>query len=776
MTRAPARMRRVQVTVHGVVQGVGYRPFVYRLAHELGLTGDVRNAGGQVVARVAGDTDSIAEFVVRLQNSAPAAAVIDDIAVTPLAAGIELSPDFAVADSGPGTTPRLAARVPPDLAICPACLRELFDPADRRYRYPFLNCTDCGPRATVIDALPYDRERTAMREFPLCPACAAEYRDPADRRFHAEPTSCPDCGPRLNWLPTGATGDDALSAACAAVAAGGIVAIKGIGGYQLVCDAQAAHTVARLRACKPRPTKPLAVMVRDLAAARTLGAVDTVAAGLLTSPAAPIVLLPRRVDAPVAADIAPGTATIGVFLPYSPLHHLLLAELDRPLVVTSGNRGGVPTVIDDAAAVAALGPIVDGVLCHDRAIRARYDDSVVRVVAGRTVTLRRARGYAPGALPLPIFASKPVLAVGAQLKHTAALAISDTTSIGPHLGDLADADAYAAFEAGTDALCRLSGAHPEFVAHDRHPGYLSTAYARAHWPVDRRIVIQHHHAHVAATAAEHLVSDPFVGIALDGLGFGDDGTLWGGEVLLANYTGYRRVGRFATAPLPGGAAAVRRPARMALGYLWGAESFGTVLPEDAAAGLLDRLPERETAAVRAMIERNINCPRASSAGRLFDALAALLGLCDDNSYEGEAAVRLEAAAAEFAGTASEPLRWALHRHDGLLVYDPAPTLCEALACDRPAGEIAARFHRTIAEVVVAMAVDAAAVLAPDAVVCLGGGVFQNALLTSLVLSGLAYAGLKGLVGERVPMNDGGICYGQAAIAAATIANPYPTND
>ncbi|PSK29153.1 carbamoyltransferase HypF [Nocardia seriolae] len=791
--------RRARIIVHGIVQGVGFRPFVYRLAREYGLSGDVCNAGGQVVVRVAGDAASVADFIVRLRDSAPPAARVERVTVAALEPDAVPGPDFSVVDSVISVGDSAAAviggvgsvvdgvaggeygtaRLPPDLATCAACARELFDPADRRYRYPFLNCTDCGPRATVIDALPYDRERTAMRVFPMCAACEREYRDPADRRFHAEPICCPDCGPRLSWLADGEhpseSGDSALLAACAVVAGGGIVAVKGVGGFQLVCDAAAAEAVTRLRKAKPRPAKPLAVMVRDLATARTLGTVDELAAAQLGSAAAPIVLLPRRPQAP----IAPGVATIGVFLPYSPLHHLLLAELDRPLVVTSGNRGGAPTLTEDPA---ALRPLADGILTHDRPIRSRYDDSVVRIVAARTITVRRARGFAPTALPLPVPADIPILAVDAQLKHTVAVAVSDSATIGPHLGDLADADTRDAFERSADELCRLHGVRPEFVAHDCHPGYLSTQYARRGWQPDRRIPVQHHHAHVAATAAEHGVTGRFIGIALDGLGFGDDGTLWGGEALLADYTGYRRVARFATAPLPGGEAAVRRPARMALGYLFGAETFGgQPIPPELAAELLRRTGPRETTMIRAMIERDVNCPRASSAGRLFDALAALLGLCDDNTYEGEAAVRLEAAATTCPHPVA-PLRWTLHRRDGLLVYDPVPTLRHALELlgEQQVGVIAARFHRTVAEVVVAFATEAADRCGPtdpgmtgpgSAVgrgdtVCLGGGVFQNALLTKLVLAGLAAAGFDACAGERIPMNDGGISYGQAVIAAA----------
>lgn len=747
---------RVRIDVRGTVQGVGFRPFVHRLATELGLDGDVRNAGGCVVIRLAGKR--IGDFLPRLTSSAPPNASVTGVDVTGLPARDRIAPGFRIAPSTAG----LGGEVPPDLATCPDCVRELFDPADRRHRYPFLSCTACGPRATILRRLPYDRVSTSMRSFPLCPACAAEYRDPADRRFHAEPIACPDCGPRLSWSAT--RGENALAAACAVLAEGGIVAVKGLGGYQLVCDAADESAIQRLRQGKARPAKPLAVLAEGLAGARLLSFVDAAAAELLTSAEAPIVLLPRRPGASLAEGIAPGLAEIGVFLATTPLHHLLLAALFRPLVVTSGNCSGGPIVVDDADALTTLGPICDGILGHDRPIWSRYDDSVARTRHGRISLIRRARGYAPAALPLPFPAPEPVLALGAQLKHTCTLARDELAHLGPHTGDLENAETFTAFKRTAGDLLRWHQTAPDWCAHDLHPGYLSTQYARR-WPETRRIPVQHHHAHVAATAAEHGVTEPFVGVALDGLGLGTDGTFWGGEILLARHRDFSRFGRFATAPMPGGAAAVRRPARMALGYLYGAESFGSPIPEHLAAGLLSRVDDQERSVVRTAVARTFNCPRASSAGRLFDAMSAFLGLCDDTSYEGEAAVRLEAAAAGHDARAA--LDWQLHEQDGLWVYDPVPTLCDALrsTSDSPVGEVAARFHRTVAEVVVAMASKAAAAWGTD-IVCLGGGVFQNSLLTARVLDGLARAGLRALAGERVPMNDGGISYGQAAVACA----------
>ena len=496
---------------------------------------------------------------------APAAAIL------PVPFAIDASVDATTVD-------RL---FPPDIATCDACLAEIADPTDRRYRYPFTNCTDCGPRATIIDELPYDRARTTMRAFPLCAACASEYVDPANRRFHAEPVACPACGPRLAYRVTDAPApsahdEAALAATVSDLQAGRIVAVKGLGGYHLACDATDAAAVGRLRDRKRRWAKPFAVMVRDLAAARTLCRVSAAEAALLVGPARPIVLLvARRHGTPILAPgVAAGNRRLGIFLPYTPLHHLLLEAVGRPLVLTSGNLTDEPLATDDGDAAMRLAGLADAFLTHDREIRARYDDSVTRVVAGRESLVRRARGHAPEALGLPVAAMRPILAVGAELKHTFTLARGGRAHVAPHNGDLEDLATHRAFTDGLAHLSRLLALEPEVVAHDLHPEYLSTKYALAHFPAERRIAIQHHHAHVASCAAEHGISTPYVGVAYDGLGMGDDGTLWGGEILVADLVGYRRVARFGRAPLPGGALAVRRPYRMALGYLLGAEALG----------------------------------------------------------------------------------------------------------------------------------------------------------------------------------------------------------
>ncbi|MFD8307563.1 carbamoyltransferase HypF [Streptomyces sp. NPDC059690] len=755
-------VRRFQV--EGIVQGVGYRPFVYRTASALGLDGWVANVNGHVEGEVAGPSRDIEEFAARLRTDAPALARVRRIRLSDDARAY-LPAGFLVRHSPPGARDAASREIPPDAAICDACLRELRDPADRRHRYPFINCTDCGPRASIIEDLPYDRVRTTMRHFPLCADCATEYADPADRRFHAEPVACPACGPRLAWDEL--RGEEALRAAVKTVADGGIVALKGLGGYQLVCDAGESAAVAELRRRKRRPTKPFAVMVADLPAADRLARAGATEQAALTSPERPVVLLARRRwhgAPPLAAEVHPGLTRVGLFLPTTGLHHLLLDELARPLVVTSGNLSDEPLSIDDAEARHALAGVADGFLTHDRSIRSRYDDSVVQF-AGRTrITVRRARGLAPA--PLPLRAQRPVAGVGAQLKHTFTLAADGRAHLGPHTGDLADVTTHDAFVASYEHLKRLTGIEPAVLAHDLHPGYLSTRWAMAQ-PVPR-MAVQHHHAHVAACAAEHGVRGPFIGVAYDGLGLGEDGTLWGGEILVAGLSGFRRVGRFATAPLPGGDSAVRHPSRTALGLLLGAETLGSPRPYPwLTRPFTERLDPAEATAVRAMVARNVNCPRASSAGRLFDAVASLLGLCDRTGYEGEAAVLLETAAGDLHAV---PLAHRVVRAQGLWVYDPTPTVADLLRRrldGEPVEALAAAFHLTLGIVTAELVAQAVADGAPHTV-CLGGGCFVNRRLLTEVKRRLHAQGLRVLVGGEVPVGDGGISYGQAAVAAARL--------
>ena len=847
----PAGVGRVarRLEVSGIVQAVGFRPFVYRLGCEMALDGRVRNAAGRVEIEVAGEPSAIDGFVRRLRAEAPPRARVESVEMD------VLEPERAPA---PGSGFRILESVsvasgarlfPPDIATCDDCLRELFDPADRRYRYPFINCTNCGPRATIIEDLPYDRARTSMRDFPLCPACEREYRDPGDRRFHAEPVACPACGPQLAYRRPGdaaarETREAALQAAIADLAAGLIVAVKGLGGYHLACDATDPAAVARLRDRKRRWSKPFAVMVRDLDAARRLARVTDDEAALLTSPARPIVLVARSDDSaadgpataappagrPLAEGVVNGDRRVGLFLPYTPLHHLLLDGFRRPIVLTSGNLSDEPLATDDDDALARLGGIADAFLLHDREIRARYDDSVTRVVAGRESIIRRGRGYAPDPLDLPVAAPEPLLAVGAELKHTFTLASGDRAYVAPHTGDLEDMRTFRAFEQNLAHLRRLLALEPGLVVHDLHPAYLSTQYAMRHFPAGHRIGVQHHHAHVASCAAEAGLTSPVIGIAYDGLGMGDDGTFWGGEVLIADLSGYRRFARFALAPMPGGAMAVKKPYRMALGYLFGLEQDGEimrpdahppfragtgdtgaagaptgvpVLPSAVPAGLaepfLARLDPREVDVVRAQVARRLNAPLASSAGRLFDAVSSLLGIRDVVEHEAQAAVELEMradltdperacaapGAAEVEAAARgpvpvpstagaqpmEPLPYRLARRSGLLVYDPAPTLVgllEGRASGIPVSTLAARFQETIAEVTRELCATAREATGLRQV-CLSGGVFQNHWLATALLARLAGDGFEPFVNRSVPVNDGGISYGQAAIAAVRLA-------
>ena len=810
----PAERVARALEVRGVVQGVGFRPFVWRLATELGLDGTVINRAGQVDIEVAGSAEAVDSFVGRVRTDAPPVARVEDVAVRPSDLAIVEGSGFVIEESeAVASTERL---FPPDIATCDDCLRELADPADRRYRYPFTNCTNCGPRATIIDELPYDRAQTSMREFRLCAACEAEYRDPANRRFHAEPVACPDCGPRLTYrcsdsgspesqgefapanspAAPAAHREAALQAALADLRAGRIVAIKGLGGYHLACDATDPAAVARLRDRKHRWAKPFAVMVRDLAAARVQAEMSAEEEKLLVSSARPIVLVERRRHGATGAPrneempLADGVVTahperaaalnrrVGILLPYTPLHHLLLEGFGRPIVLTSGNLSDEPLATDDAEALERLAGIADSFLSHDREIRARYDDSVTRVVDGRESLIRRARGYAPEPLALPIATPQPVLAVGAELKHTFALARGGRAHVAPHTGDLEDLLTHRAFEANLAHLKRLLDIEPAYVAHDLHPAYLSTQYAVRHFPESRRIGVQHHHAHVASAAAEAGLTEPFIGVAFDGLGMGDDGTFWGGEVLVATLATYRRVARFGRAQMPGGALAVKKPYRMALGYLLSAEAFGpagAVKPEVAewldpelTRAFLDRLDPREVEVVRVQLARGLNAPVASSAGRLFDAAASLLGIRDVAEYEAQAAIELELLAEE--GSA-RPLPYEIVRQGDLLIYDPRPTL-RSLLEGRASGDsvehLAARFQETVAAVTRQLCGDVRAATGLAAV-ALSGGVFQNQWLATTLVRRLTRDGFEVHTNQRVPANDGGISYGQAAVAAARLA-------
>ncbi|HOE95072.1 MAG TPA: carbamoyltransferase HypF [Candidatus Sumerlaeota bacterium] len=757
---APVRLR---LAIRGAVQGIGFRPFLHRLARELDLTGWIANTGDGVVAELEGPADALAQALARVPAEAPPRAHIQSLEPTWLdAAGygdLVIRPSLA-------TAPRTL--IQPDIATCPQCLRELRDPADRRHRYPFINCALCGPRFTIIESLPYDRPHTTMRGFTMCERCRAEYGDPSDRRFHAQPIACPACGPQLAlWSTAGrvlAQRGEALARAADLLRRGGILALKGLGGFQLLVDARDEAGVARLRRLKRREAKPFAIMAPDLAAARRLCDIGPLEERLLRSSEAPIVLLDRREAA--AGDIAPAVAprnpTLGLMLPYTPLHHLLLDELGFPVVATSGNRGEEPICIDNQEALERLGPLCDALLVHDRPIRRHADDSIVRIVAGREQVLRRARGYAP--LPIAIRrAAPPLLAVGGHLKNTVALARGGEVFLSQHIGDLETPEARRAQEAAADDLARLLAVEPRRVACDLHPDYASTRFAHGRGlPVAE---VQHHAAHAWACLAENDLEPPALAVCWDGAGWGPDGTVWGGEFLAVDAEDCRRVGTLRTFPLPGGEAAMREGRRAALGLLW--EMLGPRLFDQSALAPVRNLTASERINFAAMLRRGLNSPRTSSAGRLFDAAAALLEVCSVSRFEGQAAMELEFAARR-AGPPPPAYPFRCVRSGGAAAeLDWRPTF-EALLAEHAAAQSpaipAARFHATLAAMIVAMAQREGRER-----VLLTGGCFQNRLLLELAIAGLRRAGFRPYWHQRVPPGDGGLALGQA-VAVARQAN------
>jgi hydrogenase maturation protein HypF len=693
----------------------------------------------------------VRELIATVRNDAPQLANVSAVTTTSVPPSGDA--DFSIVASRAGGS--LTASISPDTATCADCVAEVFDRSNRRYRYPFTNCTNCGPRFTIVRAVPYDRAATTMAGFAMCPQCQAEYADPSNRRFHAQPNACPVCGPQLRWNDR--RGDDALVGACDALRAGAIVAVKGIGGFHLAVDATNAVAVGELRRRKHRDDKPFAVMVADVASAHALCELDAAAVAALCSTARPVVLAPRRDDAPIAAGVAPGVADLGVILPYTPLHHLLLADLARPLVMTSGNLSDDPIAYDDADAAARLAGLVDGILGHDRPIHIRCDDSVVRSdAASETTVLRRARGYAPSPLALPVSADRTILAVGGELKNTVAITVGDSVVASHHLGDLEHLAAYQSFVHTIDHLGQLFGVRPDVIAHDLHPEYLSTKYAR---DLDAPLVaVQHHHAHVAACLVDHGRSERVLALAFDGLGYGPDATLWGGEFLVADLRESRRVGSLAPITLPGGAAAIREPWRMAVAWA-------------ERAGVAHGQRDDRAHAVTDLAQRGAG-PTTTSMGRLFDAVAALLGVRSAVSFEGQAAMELEALARRATPAAAE-LPITIERVDEALVLDPAPlvaALVRAATGGSDKAALAAAFHVAVGRA----ASDAALALASEhdlATVVLTGGVFQNVLLTRHVATSLRAGGLEVLTHRRVPPNDGGLSVGQAAVAAAQLAEP-----
>ncbi|WP_327640315.1 carbamoyltransferase HypF [Kribbella sp. NBC_00482] len=753
ITNEPERVRS-RALVTGVVQGVGFRPFVYALARELGLSGQVGNSAAGVVAEVEGPAAAVAAFGVRVRTDAPPLAVVATVTLETLPAvgGTE----FAILDStaGPGRT-----LVSPDVATCADCLAEFADPSDRRYRHPFISCTNCGPRFTIITGLPYDRPATTMAAFPLCPDCAREYADPADRRFHAQPIACPACGPRLQLVQPGVEttyGEAALAAAHALLIDGAILAVKGLGGFHLVCDAGDQAVVDTLRKRKDRGDKPFAVMAADLDTARRIAAVDAAEEQLLTGSRRPIVLLRRKPGAAVTESVAPGNPDLGVMLPYTPVHQLLF---DQPgpcvLVMTSGNLSGEPIVTSDEEALTRLAGLADAWLGHDRPIHVPCDDSVVRIVDDSELPVRRSRGYAPFPIDLPV-PVRPALAVGGDLKNTFCLGDGRYAWLSAHVGDMDDLATLQAFERAEQHLEQLTGVRPEVLVTDKHPSYRSRQWAQLSANGRPVIGVQHHHAHLASVMAEHRYQGRVIGFAFDGTGYGDDGAVWGGEVLLAGYDGFERYAHLKYVPLPGGDAGVRNPCRMALSHLLAAGlSWDRRLPSVlACAG-----PELEL--LRAQLDKDIACAPTSSMGRLFDAVSSLAGVCHRAGYEAQAAIELEGLVSSDRGLGS--YEFAVTGEE----IDPAPVLAgvvyDVLAGVEP-GIVSARFHQSLAELMVTLAEQVRAAHGLTTV-ALSGGVFVNRVLLSATTSALTGAGFTVLRHRRVPPTDAGLALGQLAVAA-----------
>ena len=767
----------MSIRVRGLVQGVGFRPTVWLIAKRLGLTGEVMNDAEGVLVRAFGPPAALAQFEALLLAEAPPLARIDAIERSPLAG--EAPPDFRIVASRSG---EVTTGVVPDAAVCPDCLADIGNPSNRRYRYPFTNCTHCGPRLSILSAIPYDRASTSMAAFQMCPACLAEYRDPSDRRFHAQPNACPVCGPKV-WLEDAGgramsiePHRDAIAAAAALIEAGAIVAIKGIGGFHLACDARNEDAVARLRERKHRSAKPFALMARDLARIENYARLTEADRALLAGSAAPIVLLGRKENgASLASGIAPGQATLGFMLPYTPLHHLLCEDIRHPLVMTSGNRSDEPQCIANDEARAKLGVIADAFLMHDRDIVNRLDDSVARIVAGKPRLVRRARGLAPSPLLLPAgFEAAPrILAMGAELKSTFCLLGERRAIVSQHLGDLEDATTHADYRASLALYQDIFRFKPAVIAADAHPEYHSTLWGQAiardaDLPVE---TIHHHHAHVAAVLAEHgiaLAAAPVIGIALDGLGLGEGGELWGGEFLLADYRSCRRIAAFTPVPLIGGAKALREPWRNALAHLHTFLGWEEIEKRHGGLEAVQRLKQKPVAAALQMMARGLNAPLSSSAGRLFDAVAAMLGICFDAvSYEGQAAIELEALAAPAMDCASEGYRGDLIE-DATARLDWTPLwrgILDDLSAGVDAPLIAARFHLGLARTLAAGALRLAkAHNCKTFVLC--GGVFQNKLLLEGVNAALTAQGMSVLSSSLFPAGDGAISLGQAVIAAA----------
>jgi hydrogenase maturation protein HypF len=752
----PARTR---VEIEGIVQGVGFRPFVFRLAARHGVAGWVRNTAGGVLLEAEGAADDLERFLQALPAEAPPLAVVSAFRSSPVPTTGETS--FRILASEQGES---LIQIAPDGDVCADCLAELLTPSDRRHRYPFITCTNCGPRFSIISGVPYDRPRTTMARFPMCDACRAEYQDPANRRFHAQPIACPACGPHVRLVdgrgrPLAGPRDEALEAAAAMLRAGRILAIKGLGGYHLAADPFDDATVAALRSAKNRDEKPFALMVPTLDAVRRLARCDALEARLLAGPERPIVLLPRRDGSGLSPLVAPANGYLGMMLPSTPLHHLLLRDGFDALIMTSGNASDEPIAYRDEEALASLAGIADGFLTHDREIFSRSDDSVIRVFQGNPLFLRRSRGYVPRAVTLPD-RQESILAVGGELKNAICLTRGDRAFLSQHVGDLKNAAALRSLAETATHLARILEIVPDVVAHDLHPDYLSTTFAEG-YPGARKVGVQHHHAHMASCMAENRLVGEVIGVVFDGAGFGPDGRVWGGEFLLGSYASFQRRGHLREVRLPGGDAAAREPYRMALAYLH--DSRGERLFEEPLP-CLDRVGPAERKLFRSMLSKGLNSPLTSSCGRLFDAVAALLGLRFVNAYEGQAAIELEGVAEGAAPSGRYP--FALSDAGGRSTLDFRP-MVEAILADLAGGQprsvMARRFHDTLAEAAADVCTAIRRESGTDRVV-LSGGVFQNKLLTEGLHALLTARGFRVYTHRLVPPNDGGLALGQAAVA------------
>jgi len=754
---------RALITINGIVQGVGFRPFVHQRARLHGIKGWVLNSREGVRVEAEGQATDVERFVEDLRTQPPVLALIESVAVS-YAEPVGYQ-DFGIRKSDASPTEEALCFISPDVATCQDCLREVFDPRDRRYHYPFTNCTNCGPRFTIIEATPYDRDKTTMAPFGMCEECRREYEDIEDRRYHAQPNACWQCGPQVSLEVGGRTvpGEEALAEAKRLLAEGGVVAVKGLGGFHLACDAGNEAAVRRLRRRKGREEKPLAIMCGSLEQVRELCEVSEAEERLLTDPRRPITLVPKRAGCPAAEAVAPNNPYLGVLLPYTPLHALLFDGAPyRALVMTSGNLSEEPLVHTNAEARRLLAPMADGLLLHNRQVHARCDDSVARVMAGRPSLLRRSRGYAP----FPIRLGEPgptILACGAELKNTFCLVQQGYAFLSQHIGDLKNAEAVAYYEEEIEHFQQLFRAEPEIIAYDLHPQYLSTQYAAAH-PCRHKVAVQHHHAHIASCMAENGLRGPVIGVSFDGLGLGADGSIWGGEFLVADLLDFRRVGHLRYVPMPGGDAAVREPWRMALAFVREAlgDEYWQAWPREGP-------PSQEARQVVVqMMQRGFNSPLTSSCGRLFDAVAALIGLRREVSFEGQAAFELEMCA--LPGVQGQ-YEYGLSKEEGnetTLVVDTRPIIrgvVEDLRAGVAVGEIAARFHNTVIDFILET-VSRIAQRSGLQEVALSGGCFQNQLLVSGLLRGLTQQGLKPYIHHLVPPNDGGLSLGQAAVGLA----------